>query len=171
MKIRSAVASTDATDCAAIYSPYVTDSVVTFELVVPKADDMARRIDQAIEWLVAVEEDGTVVGYAYAGPHAERAAYRWSCDVSIYLAPRAQGRGLGRSLYAELLRRVTARGYRSACACVTLPNPASVALHTALGFGPVGTFTDIGWKDGSWQDVMWFQLALGKPGPPEHEPQ
>lgn len=163
--------SPDAIACAEIYAPYVTDTAASFESEPPSPDEMARRIERAHRWLVAVDPDeGGVLGYAYASPHRERAAYAWSADVSVYLAPHARGRGLGRSLYEHLLGDLTAAGYRSACAGIALPNPASEALHRGLGFETIGTYRRIGWKFHSWHDVLWLQLGLGDDGPPLSTP-
>ncbi|WP_404386604.1 GNAT family N-acetyltransferase [Knoellia locipacati] len=165
--LRDATAD-DAAACAAIYAHCVEHSTVTFEEVAPSAEVMAGRIAVAQEqhaWLVA-ERDGVVVGYAYGGPFKARAAYRFSCEVSVYLDPSARGAGLGRELYAVLLGRMESLGLRMACGGVTLPNDASVALHRALGFEPVGTYRRIGWKLGAWRDVAWFQKSLGGDGPP-----
>ena len=159
--IRDAAAR-DAAACAAIYAPYVTDTAITFELEPPTAQEMADRIAEAGRthaWLV-LEDDGRVVGYAYAGPYKSRAAYRWACEVSVYLATGRQRSGGGRALYEELFARLAARGYRTAVAGMTLPNEASRGLHAALGFQDVGTYRDIGWKLGRWHDVAWLQRAL-----------
>ena len=119
--VRDATAS-DAAACAAIYAPSVTDTAVTFETEPPTLAEMAVRIDGAQRrhaWLV-LEQDGALVGYAYAGPFKERAAYRWSCEVSVYLDPDHHGRGAGRLLYEALLTRLTERGFRMAAAGMTL---------------------------------------------------
>jgi L-amino acid N-acyltransferase YncA len=166
--IRDATAA-DAAACAAIYGPYVTDTVITFEYEPPGAEEMAGRIAAAQErhaWLV-LEDDGTVVGYAYGAPYKERAAYRWSCEVSVYLHPGRRRSGGGRALYEALFERLAARGLRTAVAGMTLPNEASVGLHRALGFEPIGTSRRIGWKHGAWRDVAWVQRALGPEGPPD----
>ena len=133
---------------------------------------MARRVAAAQErhaWLVA-EDGGGSSGYAYGGPWKPRAAYAWTCEVSVYLAPGAAGPGTGRALYEALLPRLAARGHRTAIAGMTLPNPASEALHRSLGFAPVGTFRRTGWKLGAWHDVGYVQLALGDDGPPGAPP-
>lgn len=104
---------------------------------------------------------GRVVGFAYGSPHRERAAYRWSCDVSVYVATDARASGVGRALYAVLLPRLAARGYQSVFAGATLPNDASIALHRAVGFEPVGTYRRVGYKFGGWHDVLWMQRDLG----------
>jgi L-amino acid N-acyltransferase YncA len=173
MHVRDATAG-DAEACAAIYAPYVTDTAITFELEVPGADAMAARIAAAAAthaWLVA-EEDGRVVGYAYGGPYKERLAYRWSCEVSVYVDRARRRTGAGRALYEALLERLAARGYRMAVAGMTLPNDASIGLHRALGFEPVGTYRRIGYKHGGWHDVAWTQRPLlsDSSGDPPPEP-
>ena len=164
--VRDATAD-DAVACAAIYAPYVTGTTVTFETEPPDAPEMARRIAKAQDRhaFLVLEEGGDVVGYAYGGPFKERAAYRWSCEVSVYLADGRRGRGGGRRLYEALLERLTARGYRMAAAGMTQPNEASARLHAALGFEPVGTYRAIGWKFGAPRDVTWVQRPLGDPLP------
>jgi phosphinothricin acetyltransferase len=167
--IRDATAA-DAVRCAEVYAPYVTDAAVSFETEPPTAEEMARRIDRARErhaWLVA-ESAGQVVGYAYGGEWMSRAAYRWSCTVSVYLEVGRRRTGAGRALYEALLARLGARGYRTALAGITLPNPASEGLHRAVGFTPVGVFRSVGFKGGSWHDVAWFQRPLTTDhGPPQ----
>jgi phosphinothricin acetyltransferase len=160
--IRTAHAE-DAAGIAAVYSPYVTGSVASFEEDPPDAVEVARRMSLGYPWLVA-DEDG-VVGYAYAGPHHARAGYRWSVTVSVYLAEAAQGRGLGRALYGELLPLLGRLGYVRAFAGITLPNAASVGLHRAVGFTPVGVYHAAGFKHGVWHDVSWWERALVEPHP------
>lgn len=153
----------DAAACAAIYAPFVTDTATTFEYEPPSAAEMARRIAAAQErhvWRLAEAADGTVLGYAYAGPYKSRPAYDWACETSIYLLPEAQGRGLGRLLFTDLLDRVAERGIRIATSCITLPNAASAGMHRSLGFDEVGVFRRIGWKFERWHDVAWFSQEL-----------
>jgi phosphinothricin acetyltransferase len=161
----------DAAGIAAVYRPYVTDSVASFETVAPDAADLARRMLAAprLPWFVACR-DGVVVGYAYAGPHRARAAYRWSVDCSVYLAAGERGAGTGRALYARLLPELAPLGYVTAFAGIALPNPASVGLHTALGFTPVGVYRAAGHKSGGWHDVGWWQLPLREPPAVPAEP-
>jgi L-amino acid N-acyltransferase YncA len=162
----------DAAACAAIYAPYVTDTAITFETEPPSPADMAARIATAARahaWLV-LEQDGRVVGYAYGGRFNSRAAYRWACEVSVYLEPGRRRTGAGRALYNELLPRLAACGFRIAVAGMTLPNDASLGLHRAMGFEHVGIYRRIGFKLGSWHDVAWTQRLLadgeGPPSPP-----
>jgi len=160
----------DAAACAAIYARYVLDTAISFESEPPTTEQMAARIAAALAthaWVV-LEDDGRVVGYAYAGPVKERAAYRWSCEVSVYLEQGRRRSGAGRALYKTLFERLEARGYRTLVAGMTLPNPASEGLHRAMGFEPIGVYRRIGWKHGAWRDVAWVQRSLGPDdgGPP-----
>lgn len=171
MIVRDATAQ-DAAACAAIYAPYVAGTSITFDLEAPTPADFAERItaaQQAHAWLVA-QDDGVVIGYAYAGRYRPRAAYRWSCETSVYLDRGRHGRGGGRVLYAALLDRLAERGDCTAVAGMTLPNEPSIALHTALGFEPIGTFARVGYKDGAWRDVAWMHRDLGE-HPPGSAPQ
>jgi|SRR5215203_2631853 len=170
--IRDAEPSQDAAACAAIYAPHVEGSAVSFEERVPEAAEVRARIERygaSHAWLVA-EREGEVVGYAYATAFNERPAYRWSTSVSVYIAEGARGEGTGRALYEALFERLRERGFRMACAGITLPNEASVGLHENLGFEQVGINREIGWKEGAWHDVGWYQLELEPPpegAPPE----
>lgn len=153
--------SADAAAIATIYAPYVAASVASFEQEPPDAHEIARRMraEPRLPWLVA-ERARRVVGYCYASSHRYRAAYRWSVDVSVYLDAEERGRGTGRGLYARLLPEVAGLGYVAAFAGIVLPNPASVALHEAVGFTPVGVYRHVGFKRGSWHDVGWWQRQL-----------
>jgi len=167
--IRDAVAA-DAERCAAIYAPYVRETAISFESEPPAAEDMARRIadaQRAHAWLV-LESDGEVIGYAYGGPFMARAAYQWATSVSVYLEQGRRRTGSGRALYEALFERLVARGHRTALAGIALPNDASIGLHVALGFEPVGTYRRVGWKLGRWHDVAWYQRSLADDdGPPD----
>jgi phosphinothricin acetyltransferase len=161
----------DGEACAAVYAPYVTGTAITFEIDRPSAAEMAERIEVASRrhaWLVA-EDEGRVVGYAYGGVFNRRWAYQWSCEVSVYVELGRRRTGAGKALYEALLPRLIERGYRLAAAGMTLPNEASVGLHRAMGFEPVGTFRRVGFKLGEWHDVAWMQriLASGEEEPRE----
>jgi L-amino acid N-acyltransferase YncA len=117
------------------------------------------RFSASHAWLVA-EREGRVVGYTYAYPFQERPAYRWTAGVSVYIADGERSRGVGRALYAALFERLRESGFRMAHAGITLPNEASVALHESFGFERVGVNREIGWKNGAWHDVGWYQLEL-----------
>ncbi|HEY0237754.1 MAG TPA: GNAT family N-acetyltransferase [Friedmanniella sp.] len=153
----------DAAACAAVYAPYVLGTAASFELDPPGAEELALRIAAALRthaWLVA-ERDGTPVGYAYATAYKPRPAYRWTCEVSVYVDAAQQRGGVGRSLYLALLERLAARGFRTAVATMTLPNAASAGLHEALGFSPAGMLARVGWKHGHWHDVALLRRTLG----------
>jgi L-amino acid N-acyltransferase YncA len=162
----------DAAAVAAIYAPFCDSTAVSFESAAPSPEEMANRI-RAITaqwpWLV-LEMGGVVAGYAYASRHRERAAYAWAVDTAVYLGDGYRGQGAGRALYTALVGILRAQGYFKACAGITLPNPASVALHLAIGFTPVGVYRGIGYKLGAWRDVAWYELALqperADPAPP-----
>jgi L-amino acid N-acyltransferase YncA len=133
---------------------------------------MARRIVSIgghRPWIV-LEDDGEVIGYAYASAHHERAAYRWSVSTAIYVSRNHHRRGAGRALYTTLFALLRSLGYRQATAGITLPNSASVGLHAAFGFVPVGVYRHIGYKMGGWHDVGWYQAeiqsALAHPAEP-----
>ena len=154
----------DAPAIAAIYAPHVNGGIASFEIEAPDDTEMARRMAASNglhPWLVA--EADAVLGYAYASSYAAREAYRWAVETTIYLAPGAQGKGIGRTLYTALLATLRAQGFTEAIAKIALPNPASVALHEALGFRHVGTVERIGWKHGRWVNVGVWQGALAEP--------
>src|SRR4051812_28905883 len=163
----------DASDVAAIYRPYVTDAVTSFEIDAPDAAEMGARIDGVLArapWLVCAGPDGDTIGYAYASRHHERAAYQWSVDVAVYIHADHHRRGVGRRLYDTLFRLLRLQGFYVAHAGITLPNAASVGLHESLGFVPVGVYPAVGWKFGAWRDVGWWRLPLqslvATPAPP-----
>jgi phosphinothricin acetyltransferase len=113
-------------------------------------------------WLV-YEIEGAVAGYAYASAFRDRAAYQWSVEVSAYVSPSARGQGVARSLYETLFRLLAMQGFRNAYAGITLPNAASIALHSAVGFSPVGVYRNVGYKNGAWHDVAWYARELAVP--------
>jgi len=152
----------DAQGVQEIYAPIVRDTVISFELDPPSVAEMRQRILDTLAhwpWLVC-EREGQVIGYAYAGKYRVRAAYQWSVDVSVYIHERARRRGVGRALYSALFPILVLQGFYNAQAGVTLPNAASVRLHEAMGFQPIGVYRKIGYKMGAWHDVGWWQLVL-----------
>lgn len=155
----------DAAAIAGIYGPYCEQTTVSFEAVAPSVDEMATRIRKALTaWAWVVDDvDGAIAGYAYASRHRERAAYRWAVDTAVYVDRRFMRRGIGRALYLDLFDRLQARGYYRACAGIALPNDASLRLHEAVGFTPVGVYRNIGYKQGAWRDVAWYQRDLQPP--------
>jgi phosphinothricin acetyltransferase len=139
-------------------------TATTFETEAPDAEEFARRISQALErhcWLVAEDERGEVIGYAYAGRHRQRAAYEWSVEMAVYLSRGSHRRGTGRMLYEQLIGLLRKQGYLNAYAAITLPNSSSVGLHESLGFRPFAVFEQVGYKSGAWRDVGWWVLELG----------
>jgi phosphinothricin acetyltransferase len=170
--VRSA-SRADAAACAAIYRPYVTETAISFETEPPGPSEMADRIAAALDthaWIV-LEDDGRICGYAYGGPFKSRPAYRWACEVSVYVERGRQRTGAGRRLYTALFERLSRRGYRTAVAGMTLPNEASAGLHGAMGFEDVGVYRQIGYKHGAWHDVAWSQRLLSTTGGPPSEPR
>jgi phosphinothricin acetyltransferase len=160
----------DAEPVQAIYAPYC-HTPISFESEPPSVADIRGRLAKVLAhfpWLI-YEDDGEVLGYAYATPHRERAAYRWSVDTSVYVGQGRQRRGLGRALYTSLLAVLPLQGFINAYAGVTLPNPGSIGLHEAMGFQPVGVYRNVGFKCGSWHDVAWFERPL-QPRPAEPPP-
>ena len=130
---------------------------------------MAARINKCRarwQWLVA-EVDSEVVGFAYGSQHRERAAYRWSVEVSAYVDRHHHRKGIGRALYRALFAELADKGFCHAFAGITLPNDPSVTFHTSMGFEPIGTFRSIGWKFGRWHDVAWLQRQLRSSPPAE----
>ena len=174
MNIRPADPDQDAAAVAAIYRPAIESTIASFEEPAPDAGVMASRMRTTLErypWLVATDGE-TVVGYAYAAPHAERAGYRWSVNVSAYVAPVFHARGIGRGLYDELLPILRRQRFVNVYAGIALPNPASVALHEAMGMRRIGVYQRVGFKFGAWHDVAWYGLRLTDPDgvPPEPIP-
>lgn len=162
----------DAGAVAAVYAPYVLDTAVSFETEAPTAAVMAQRVSETLAthpWLVA-DRNGEVVGYAYAGKHSQRAAYRWTVNVTVYVRGQERGGGVGRSLYRVLLATLREQGFRSAFAEVVMPNPGSARLHEAMGFEHIGTHKDIGHKLGRWHDIAYWRLGLAEGTAPPREP-
>lgn len=189
MALRDATAD-DAAAIAALYAPFVAETTVTFEETPPDATEIARRIadvqTQRLPWLVAEGGghatpapaatttahgsaplgDGAptcppLLGYAYATPWRARRGYRFSVEVTVYVAPTAHRRGVGRALYEALFARLTEAGYHAAMAGIALPNPASVALHEAMGMRQVAHFRETGRKFERWVDVGYWERVLG----------
>lgn len=163
----------DAKACAEIYSHYVHNTIITFEVPPePTALDFEDRIRAAHCWLVVTDgdsgpdnsasDDAAIVGFAYATTFHPRSAYRWSTATSIYLSATSSHhrRGTGTALYTALLERLAQMGFRQAFGLVTLPNAASCAIHEKFGFEKVGHCKRVGWKLGKWRDVLWYQLDL-----------
>ena len=152
----------DAQRIAEIYAPAVVERVTSFELVAPSAEEMGSRLKRVLAhypWLVC-ELDGKVIGYAYASTHNERAAYRWSVDVAVYVGGEVHRRGVGTALYASLFEVLALQKIRNVYAGITVPNAASEGMHSRAGFRLVGTYHHVGYKFGAWHNVAWFERAL-----------
>jgi L-amino acid N-acyltransferase YncA len=163
--VRAATAA-DVDAITAIYRPAVEHGTASFELEAPDAEEMARRmlslLDGGFPYLVAVDRAGTVHGYAYAGPYRPRPAYRHTVEGSIYIAPTAQRRGLGRLLLAALVEEATRRGFRQMVAVIgDSAQQASLGLHRAMGFRFCGVVHSVGFKHGRWLDQVLMQRPLG----------
>jgi L-amino acid N-acyltransferase YncA len=152
----------DAAACVAIYRPYVEDTVISWEIEVPPVAEMAARITGAREhheWLV-LERDQRVIGFAYGHALNRLPTYRWATETGIYIDVGHRRTGGGRALYAQLLRRLSERGYRRAFAGITQPNEASNGFHRSFGFTDAGLYRRVEWKHEAWHDVAWMQLDL-----------
>ena len=170
--IRFAVEA-DLEEMLEIYRPFVEQTAVSFEYTLPSLEAFRQRFREHVAqfpWLVW-QEGERVLGYAYAGAPWERAAYRWCAESSVYLAPQARGRGVGRALYARLEELLTAQGYRVVYALVTTANAPSIAFHEALGFCRRAEFPDCGYKLGQWHGVVWLEKRLAPLGNPSSFPR
>ena len=159
--IRSATTG-DAARICEIYNHYVLQTAVTFEEEAIAPEEMARRIAEVVPrlpWLVW-EVDGRVLGYCYAKPWRQRAAYRYSVECTVYVANHAIGRGIGSALYRQLIAELRERGLHAAIGGILVPNEASVALHERFGFEKVAHFREVGWNFGEWRDVGYWELVL-----------
>jgi phosphinothricin acetyltransferase len=159
----------DASAFLEIYAPIVRETAISFELEPPGVDEYRERIRTTLwrlPWL-ACDENGSLVGYAYAGAFRPRLAYQWTVETTVYVRPSHHRRSVARALYTALVDVLRLQGYRSALAVIALPNAASVALHEKLGFKPAGIFRAAGFKLERWHDVGFWQLSLGgATGPP-----
>ena len=163
----------DLSDILAIYAPYVTHSTASFEYTVPTEAEFNRRfhaITAQFPWLVW-EENGCILGYAYASAPFERAAYRWCAEPSIYLAPQAQGRGIGRKLYAVLEDILQRQGYRLLYAIITSENAGSLAFHEKLGYRHLALFPGCGYKADKQLGIVWMEKELQWEGYPDAFPR
>ena len=145
-----------------IYKWYIENTAITFETEVPSVEAFEQRIENTLTrfpWLVC-EVDDVIAGYAYASKHRERAAYQWSADLSVYVNEKYHRRHIAKALYMVLEHILKLQGYYTAFAGVTTPNPKSEAFHTAYGFKSIGVFQNVGYKQGQWRGVQWFQYTL-----------
>ncbi|MGT2799211.1 GNAT family N-acetyltransferase [Streptococcus marmotae] len=152
----------DAAAIRAIYEPYVEKTAITFDLEVPSKEDFQRKIEQINErfpFLLA-EDDGQVMGYAYASTYYDKAAYDWTAELTIYLDEEKRGSGLGSALYDALESELIQRGFKNFVACISLPNEASIAFHKNRGYEQVAHFKKVGYKFDKWHDIVWLQKSL-----------
>ena len=163
IKIRDVVPE-DAERIQEIYSPYVADTVISFEITVPGKSEMKKRIQKLLTndfpYIVAENEGGTVVGYAYADKFGEREAYRYSFIVSIYLDMEVQSRGIGQKLYDELEKRMKKMGIVQVLSAITGKNKKSLRFHEKNGFTKIGHFPNVGYKMGEWHDIIWMNKTI-----------
>lgn len=152
----------DASALAEIYRYYVDRTQITFEYNAPDASEFASRISHKLEkypYIVA-EEDGRVVGYAYASELRERDAYRWDAELSVYVQIDRHARGIGERLYTALIELLRLQNFTTVYGCITDPNKPSTSLHEKMGFRYAGRFTATGYKNGEWLDVVWYEKRI-----------
>lgn len=169
--IRNAVLS-DVPVMLDIYRPYILETAITFEYDVPTQEEFEARfrsITIKYPWLVW-EENGTILGYAYASPFQARAAYQWDADMSIYLRQDCRGNGIGRALYLALENSMKQLGYHVLYGVVTSANEVSCRFHEALGYRALATFEQTGFKFGRWYGITWYEKRI-RDGIPENPPQ
>ena len=162
-----AAAPEDAEQLLEIYTPFVISedsslSNVSFELAAPDVEEFRQRsqdISKQFPYLVG-EVNGQILGYVYCHPYRERLAYQWAVEVTIYLAPAGQGKGLGRLLYETMEKLLCLQGVTMAYSCITVGNDHSIKMHEALGYRLIGTFTNSGYKNGQWLDTVWLEKQL-----------
>jgi len=161
--IRS-VLDKDVISIAEIYNHYISDTVVTFETETISPKNIRDRISKIksddLPWLIAEDDMGKVIGYAYASKWRERFAYRFSVEVTVYLSPNSLGNGVGTQLYESLFSALRHRSIHSVIGGITLPNQASVALHEKFGLEKVAHFKEVGFKFNQWKDVGYWQGVL-----------
>ncbi|MGN0779200.1 MAG: GNAT family N-acetyltransferase [Aristaeellaceae bacterium] len=169
MRIRPACAQ-DTPAMSDMYDWYARNTAITFACHAPSPADYAHKIAEGRYPVLVCEDDGQLLGFAYAGPFRPHDAYRWDVELTIYLRPGQEGRHTGRLLMAPLLALLKRQGYLLAYSCITLPNPRSIGLHKHFGFEELGIFPRTGFKQGQWQDVIWLQLPLSTPSSTPAEP-
>ena len=145
-----------------IYAPYVQETTISFEYQVPSLEEFTQRVRDisATHPYLVWEEEGKLLGYAYAHPYAVRPAYQWGAELTIYLRQEATHRGMGKLLYGVLFDLLRLQGVRTVYGCITGENQASVAMHRAMGFGEGGIFHKAGYKFGRWLDVFWLEKSI-----------
>ena len=163
MRTLRVATAADSDALLAIYAPYITDTAVTFETAIPSSAEFRRRVEEIVAtypFLIA-EEDGQPVGYAYAHRESERAAYDWNAELSVYVKNDHRGKGVGRQLYAALLRLLQLQGVQNAYVRIALPNPESEKLHARMGFRRLAEHRATGYKHGAWHSILWMEKTVG----------
>ena len=162
-KIRT-VQLSDAEAILKVYAPFINDTCISFEYVVPSIEEFTQRIVSiSAEYpYIVLEEDGEIVGYAYAHRYLERVAYSWDVEVTIYLAPKVQGKGLGVILYDALEKLMTLQNIKNLYSCITGDNIHSIEMHRSMGYELIGTFPKAGFKLDRWLDVVWMAKTIGE---------
>jgi phosphinothricin acetyltransferase len=155
----------DAEQMLAVYAPYVRKTVISFEYEVPSLEEFRGRVEKYTKrypWLVC-ERDGEILGYAYASSLYTRAAYNWIAETSIYLREDCRGTGIGQKLYTALLDCLTAMNFYVDYARICASNEASIRFHEKFGFREAGRSKNIGYKFGTWQDIVTLEKVLREP--------
>ena len=162
-KIRT-VQLSDAEAILKVYAPFITDTCISFEYVVPSVEEFSQRIASiSAEYpYIVLEEEGEIVGYAYSHRYLERVAYSWDVEVTIYLAPKVQGKGLGVILYDALEKLMALQNIKNLYSCITGDNVHSIEMHRSMGYELIGTFPKAGFKHDRWLDVVWMAKAIGE---------
>ncbi len=162
----------DVPQILAVYAPYVRDTAISFEYTVPTLEDFCARFAQITNWFpwLVWEEDGQILGYAYGSLPFERAAYQWCSEASIYLHPKAQGRGIGKALYRVLEELLKLQGYCKVYAIITTANAPSLAFHEAVGYRFTAQMPGCGYKLGQWHGTVWMEKPLISVDSPTNPP-
>ncbi len=170
IKIRNATPR-DAEALLKIYGPYVKNTAISFEYEMPSVEEFQKRIEKILEkypYLIATEDED-ILGYAYAGAFYGRAAYDWSVETTIYLAPTARKKGVGRMLYETLERKLKEKGILNLYACIAYPvvedeylDKNSAQFHEHMGYSKVGEFHKCGYKFGRWYNMIWMEKIIGE---------
>ncbi|MBQ2879076.1 MAG: N-acetyltransferase [Anaerotignum sp.] len=157
------VTEADAAELVAIYAPYVLETAVTYEYEVPSAEEFRGRIENTTKNYpyLAAEEEGIILGYAYASAFHPRAAFRWSAEATVYLKKEAHGRGIGRMLYKKLEDELRKQNVQTVIALIADPNPESVAFHEKMGYRIAGRLTNCAYKLGEWRGMYYMEKFLG----------
>lgn len=152
----------DAEEILKIYSPYITDTVITFEYDIPTIGDFKGRIESisgGYPYIVCTYNN-KIIGYAYAHKYAERDAYQWDVELSIYLDMNYKGLGIGKILYNKVIDILKLQNVQNVYACITSANEKSIRFHEKLGFELIGTFKDTGYKFEKWYDITWLGMRI-----------